>query len=274
MSSCQVRVGRVIGTKTPKFEGFRNVLCLTPSTPYGKIGPYCLKDSSSRIMENIYQGCKVYIRTPDVREVYSRWDQRVIWERKAETHVISEFDLPNDFDTLGYIEIATPVKGIEGKAFLTPSYMQWRFDLKSCQDPIRYPVGRKARGWCVGALSEEELHEYNSGNRPDGVHLLDYIEARKQIYVKLYQRLVLEDTSGLFQKLLAMSRVSSVLIIEVDGPHQESLEYYKKHFGVKDDFIIMDTILATEENLTIMLNDPKHPYGHGYALADLIAKLK
>ena len=26
-------------------------------------------------------------------------------------------------------------------------------------------------------------------------------------------------------------------------------------------------MLITPENLNIMLNDPKHPYGHGYCLA-------
>lgn len=225
-------------------------------------------------MENIWQGCKVYPTTPKVKEVYSRWNSTVVWEREPETHVVSEYDLPNDFDALGYIEIAHPVQGIEGKAFLTPQYMQWRFDLKTSKHPVRYPVGMRWRSKCIGALSEEELQQYNSGNRPDGVNLLGYTESRKQIYVPLYQRLVLEDKSGLFQKLVNISRRTNVLIIEVDGPHQESMGMYREKYGVSDDFIVSNTILSTERNLKIMLEDPTHPYGHGYALAELVAKSK
>ena len=59
----------------------------------------------------------------------------------------------------------------------------------------------------------------------------------------------------------------NLLIIEVDGPHQESLEYYKETYGVGDDFIIDNTIIANQENLDLMINDTKHAYGHGYVLA-------
>lgn len=54
----------------------------------------------------------------------------------------------------------------------------------------------------------------------------------------------------------------------MDGPHEEDLQYYKNN-----------TILATKDNLTIILNDSKCPFGHGYCLAsillniDLISKL-
>lgn len=59
----------------------------------------------------------------------------------------------------------------------------------------------------------------------------------------------------------------NLLIIEVDGPHQESLDYYKEKYNVDDDFIVNSTMLATKENLEIMLNDTKHPFGHMYCLA-------
>ena len=55
--------------------------------------------------------------------------------------------------------------------------------------------------------------------------------------------------------------------MEVDGPHQESLSYYKTMYGVPDDFIIGNTMLCTQSNLDLMLNDPKHNFGHGYCLA-------
>ena len=60
---------------------------------------------------------------------------------------------------------------------------------------------------------------------------------------------------------------ANLLIIEVDGPHQESLPYYMEKYGAPINFIENGTMLATRENLNIMLEDEKHPYGHGYCLA-------
>ena len=34
-----------------------------------------------------------------------------------------------------------------------------------------------------------------------------------------------------------------------------------------DNFIENNTIECNEFNMNIMLNDPKHPFGHGYCLA-------
>ena len=60
---------------------------------------------------------------------------------------------------------------------------------------------------------------------------------------------------------------TSLLIIDVDGPKADHLEYYKKTYDVGDDFIENNTILATLENLKIMINDPKASCGHTYGLA-------
>lgn len=49
----------------------------------------------------------------------------------------------------------------------------------------------------------------------------------------------------------------------MDGPHQESLEYYREEYGVGDDFIEHNSIEVNLENMKLMLNDPKHPFGHG-----------
>ncbi len=58
-----------------------------------------------------------------------------------------------------------------------------------------------------------------------------------------------------------------LFIIEVDGPHQESLNYYKQTYGVGDDFIVNGSIDVTIPNMQIMINDTKHAFGHGYCLA-------
>ena len=68
----------------------------------------------------------------------------------------------------------------------------------------------------------------------------------------------------------------NILIIEVDGPHQESLQYYiDKYNDVSSDFIENGTMLTNKENINMMLHDDKHPFGHGYCLAlALIIDLK
>jgi hypothetical protein len=101
---------------------------------------------------------------------------------------------------------------------------------------------------------------------------LDYIQARKEIYVPLYLESVIREAK--FKKLQEMMKCENLLIIEVDGPHSESMPYYKEKYGVNDDFIVDNTVLATKENLEILLNDPKHPFGHGYCLAMALLDLK
>lgn len=59
----------------------------------------------------------------------------------------------------------------------------------------------------------------------------------------------------------------NLLIIEVDGPHQESLPYYQEKYDVTDNWIEQDSIEINKENIDIMLNDSKHCFGHGYCLA-------
>jgi hypothetical protein len=71
-----------------------------------------------------------------------------------------------------------------------------------------------------------------------------------------------------FKKLLKKLKSGiNLLIIEVDGPHEDHLNYYKEKYGVADDFIQNNTILVTPDNMNIMLNDDKFPFGHGYCLA-------
>lgn len=130
------------------------------------------------------------------------------------------------------------------------------------KDAVRYPVGRTDRHKCAYSLASLETSE-------DTLTPLDYIESRQQIYQPIYQSLARQEPQ--YKELLSkLKRGINLLIIEVDGPHQEDLEYYKDTIGVSDDFIENNTMLATVDNLKIMLNDPKHPYGHGYCLADAL----
>lgn len=245
----QLRVGRCTydrnGKRTdPFYEGFTPIVCLTASSPYGELGPYLLKDEYGRIMENYWQACKVYPNVPKSIQRYSRYDHRIIWNHPEETHAVKQED---------------------GSWELQPAYFAWRQKLQFNKDPVRYPVGfdKNARGSCLFALKDfikPETNEIILENKP-----LNYIEARKAIYLALYVRLVQKQEK--FKELKnRLNKGENLLIIEVDAPHGEDLAYYREKYGVEEDFIVNNTMIASKENLEIVSNDPKHPMGHGYAL--------
>lgn len=233
-----IRVGRYPGgnAPTPSYPNFEKVIVMMKShSAYYPLSPYELKNEQGQIMENIWQFKKVYQTVPESQQKYSRFNNTIIWSHPAETHV----------DTNGNI---------------TPEYLQWRTKGLNNPYPVRYPVGYRHRHACL----------YSLDNKPDGsIHLdnhLDYVEARKKIYVKEYCRLV--RNQPLFQKLQTkLANGTNLLIIEVDGPHTESMPYYKDTYQVDNNFIENDTMLVTQQSIQIMLNDTKHPFGHGYCLA-------
>jgi len=74
-----------------------------------------------------------------------------------------------------------------------------------------------------------------------------------------------------FQKLIEkLKKGKNILIIEVDGPDQLLLPYYKQKYGVGDDFIKNGITEATDKNLNIFLNDPMRPFGHGFTIAMIL----
>lgn len=223
-----IRVGRIQGNVQPSFKGFEKVVVMMKSSKYWELSPYYLKSDEGWIMENMWQFSKVYEKAPKSNQKYSRWDPTVIWDHPAETHVE------------------------DGE--LTDEYWAWRKKGFENDHAVRYPVGFHHRKNCLYAFVEDPSER------------LDYIESRKKLYVPIYINLVKKEDK--FRQLVEKLRNGkNLLILEVDGPHGESLDYYKERYGVDDDFITGNTMLATMENLDIMLNDGKYPFGHGYCLA-------
>lgn len=230
-----IRVGRrkYEGTQTvdPSYEGFTSIIVLMKShSKYGDLGPYLLKNNKGQIIENVWQFKKVYEKVPYSKQRYSRYSNTIIWEHAEETH-------------------------IDHNRQLTLEYYNWREKGLNNTYPVRYPVGFDHRHKCVCSIDDI--------NNPK---ILSYIEARKEIYLKEYINAVVRvpNFTELKNRLL---NGENLLIIEVDGPHQESMDYYKEKYNVNDDFITDDTILVTSDNMKILLNDSKHPFGHGYCLA-------
>jgi hypothetical protein len=230
-----IRNGRSTATAYPSLEGFTSIVSLTPQrSRYGNLSPYALKNEQGQLLENVWQGSKVYPSVPAVDIPYSSRDPRVVWRWPAEVHV-------------------------DGDRNPTPTYWNWRQTLKNNPEPVRNPVGWKYMKTCLYALEKDEPV---SDTNPK----LDYIASRKAIYWPMYYRSVIRepDFVDLWQR---WQTGENLLIIEIDGPHQESMPYYQEKYGVSPHFITNNTVEATPQNLSVLLNDPLHPFGHGYCLA-------
>ena len=226
-----IRVGRILNSNDRiELDGFVPIVVMTKSSKYGSLSPYELK-IDGMIIENIWQFSKIYEEIPASKQPYSRYVSTVIWNHPAEKHFVN------------------------GK--ITQEYLHWRTKGFNNKYAVRYPVGYNHRHKCIGSIIDPYI---------ETPILLNYIDTRKKIYLPYYVHAVRQQPQ--FQELKQMlSNNINILIMEVDGPHQESLSYYQEKYKVDDNFINKGTMLATKENLEIMLNDDKHPFGHGYCLA-------
>lgn len=236
-----IKVGRSIWNKNkdykhPNIPNYTPIVVLTKSSEYGELGPYVLKNKDNQIMENIWQASKVYKETPTVEIPFSQKYKKIVWVWNREIHT-DQFNNPND------------------------KYWIWRDALMNNSDAVRYPVGIAARHSCLYSLHPD----INKNNyTPDAQ--LNYIDARKKIYLPIYTDLVKRCPQ--FRKLKhKLNQGENLLILEVDGPHYESLKDYKEKYSVHDFINSDNTIDANLENLKILINDTIHPFGHGYCLA-------
>jgi hypothetical protein len=86
----------------------------------------------------------------------------------------------------------------------------------------------------------------------------DYITSRKEIYVKEYRDLVKNRESvGKWKQIL---QEKSVVVYDFDGPRNDEGEPV--------------CLEVTKELLMQKLQDPKHPFGHGYIVAALLANIE
>lgn len=125
---------------------------------------------------------------------------------------------------------------IDGDIVL-PEYKNWRQSIWQCKNPIRYPNSFNRRSECAFLLLNDRK--------------LDYITSRKDLYIKEYSRLIKKLL--IYHTLLNKLRNGQKLcIFEIDVP--------------TNDFY------PTIENLTLLENDKKKPYGHGLCLAMSLLK--
>lgn len=119
-----IRVGTIKyknGKKVfPNVDNYEIIEVMTPSTKYGKLGPYSLTVKYDGIdnvnMENAWQFSKIYKSVPYSIQKYSKYDNTIIWEHPAEEH-------------------------IDENDNITKKYWDWRRKGMLNKYAVRYPVG-------------------------------------------------------------------------------------------------------------------------------------
>lgn len=241
-----IKVGRCIYPEKTitEIDGFVTINVLCGKYKYSPLSPYSLTDDNGSIIENVWQFSKVYMRVPEVDITLNKWS-KLKWKWPSETHVDSQYNV-------------------------TPKYRAWRSAGMKFKSAIRYPVGFDYRHKCVASWWCPECTSHEVCNH-EGEYM-DYIQARKNIYMPLYCNSVIKH--DLFRDLLGLLLNGvNLLIIDVDGPHQELLSYYQEKYGVGSDFINDNAVDVTNDNMQILLSDSKKPFGHGYCLAIALYKV-
>lgn len=192
----------------------------------------------------------------------------------------------------------------DGTYEITNKYWVWRAMGMSNRFPIRFPFGNKEQQQtkrenedsykelsCNDRTKSDQSQNLNDSDATNscflkeieddyeklnylcflkeienGYEQLNYVSARKMIYLENYSKYVKNAPQ---YKILKekLERGENLLIIDIDGPHMESLDYYVNKYNVEKNFIDNHTMLATLTNLEIMLKDTLHCFGHGYCLA-------
>lgn len=203
--------------------------------------PYYLKTDGNEscsnkgnvLFENFYQSCKIY------KTVYSNKVYPSRFHMNKEKYLWWNFETANS----------------EGDVLLDETnminyelYFRWRDSLCSCVNPIRYPNRFERKGEVEFTLV---IDKENIETR------LDYITARKEIYMKEYIRLVkqLPQYNILLEKL---KNNKNVMLCEIDVPSKNK----QGNYFAENDFCEL-----TLEKLNLLLEDTTYPFGHGLCLA-------
>ena len=257
----KIRVGRILHNrqKGKKMfavtDGYTNIVVTSHNK--SKLGhslsPYILADEKGRLMENIWQFSKIY---PQVAQ-----QKQKTWTHDAEVHVLN-------YKKLGYLD----------QSKITPDYWKWRAKGINHKHPVRYPNGYGGKEKCICALWSAKnniLAELDDiEDEYAEMEQLDYIEARKRIYVPLYIKLAKQNAE--FAELRKkLENGENLQILDVDGPDDTIYEkngkipapYDTMTQGIHGVTSEVGSIEITEENIKLLLNDPTQPFGHGYCLA-------
>jgi hypothetical protein len=222
----------------PTVVNYKTVVIHTSTKTFGgTLSPYVLKDESGRLLENKWQFAKFNRSVVEQYTVLRKPAEKIIWQHPAEFHMKDEQILP--------------------------AYWEWRKKGMNNWYAVRYPNGYEGRRQVLFSLWPKTPELENSRDESD-YRRLDYIEARKVIYYGEYARLAPRNAE--FQKMQAMlRRGQNILIAEVDGPDPD-LSYPPYHRISRS----CPGLAIDRETATVLMNDRKKPFGHGYTIACLL----
>lgn len=206
------------------------------------LSPYGITDENHIYFENLWQFSKVFLHPIPVKERYSRYDPTIIWDYTPKGEYISpETSLP------------------------TEEWWEWRNKGFFSAYPIRYPNSYREKSKVAytywpdnGDYMEEEI-PYKK---------LNYIEARKEVYLLQYCKLIRETKEFLFLKKL-LSEEKKILIKEVDCFKDKDKSYYFRKYPQIESYYstLNKTLRCDATSLKILINDPRNSFGHGFCLA-------
>jgi hypothetical protein len=223
----------------PSVANYETVIIHTSAKIFGgSLSPYNLRNEKGQILENIWQFSKL---NKSVVQQYTAVNpknpDKIIWQHPAEFHV-------KDDEVL-------------------PAYWDWRKKGMNNWYPVRYPNGYEGRRQVVCALWPKTPELANSRDEKD-YDRLDYIQARKTIYFGEYARLAPRNAE--FQKMQAkLRRGKNILLAEVDGPDPDLTHRPYNRISRTCPGLAID-----QETATMLMNDRKKPFGHGYTIACLL----
>lgn len=205
---------------------------------YSVFSPYkCLTDGQEEqhnfgnvLFENFWQGSKLWPTYYDC-EVWAHpnlkgKDEKYMWFKyKCASGLGSEKHLIDNV--------------------IQPEYYRWKAEIFNCPRPVRYPNGYSRRSKVAFSLLVDK-----HGNQKR----LDYIEARKQIYIKEYSRLIRKMPEFDELKCLLNDKKKRLIICEIDVPDDE---------------------VITLDKLEQLVEDRNIRFGHGLCLAwELLKEIK
>lgn len=226
----------------PAIPDFRTVLVHSSATTLGgALSPFNLRDNNGFLLENVWQFSKVYERVAAQRTAKGRFQPgTIVWEHPAEVH-------------------------LDSRGEPTDAYWAWRRKGMNAGYAVRYPNGYNGRHACRCALWSE-AHDADPTERRDDCARLYYLAARKAIYCSLFTRFAAPHPE--FAKLLAMLRDgTNLLLAEVDGPAPDSSSKWPLSRVTR----ASPGLLIDKATVRALIDDASRPFGHGYAIAALLA---
>ncbi len=138
-----------------------------------QVSPYYLKNEKKQIFENIYQAKKIYEKVYSQNQMYK---DKIIWKHPEEIHLKD--------------------------GCLTEEYFNWRKKLENCKEPVRRPNSYDGARECIGSVALPKNFNINDIKEDMELNVLQYIDSRKEFYVKEYAILVVKTQAFKNLKLL------------------------------------------------------------------------